>query len=1375
MKDRSTAIALIISTIMIASAFSMVYADGDLNSSSTHVAASSGQSSVLNANNMSIQTGHVSASKLKSDNLATQISPDIINPNNNVKYLSQQYSRLSVNQHLYPVYFNQTGLPIGEPWNITINGDSVQTFNISYLKYLPGGKYNYSISKSGNFYPSVGEGTFTLNSSGVEVQVYFQSSLSIKNTLVMYNNSFVSGVYYPNKTNHEFYKPYAAVFNPFNGFYYVANLEKASVSIINENGQIYKNVKVGSEPISLTYNPSNGEVYVANFGSSTVSVIDLNLSVSENLTIINSPSNVLFDPFSGNLFVSNHSEVVGILSPNGTIRHIHFNSGVGQLVLDSNNGNVFVKTSIYSNYNNTIKPYFTNIYYVNSNGAIINSFNVSSNQVPYFIAFDSAENTLYTVTPYASNNQLTEVNSAGNILESWNLNYSPFDIFYDKYSGNIFILGYNNENTVISTYSGGMNLMGSMYVEGEIQDIAFQNKGEILPDSYVDAVYYASPVTLTREVSITEKGLKTGTLWGFNYSGHEFLTRSSVINFTSFFSPISIQFLNETGYVLNNNLTIPYGTNSFLYSIQYHRTYPVTIFEKGLPKGTKWNATIGGIAYSSSNVKIVVNLTNGTYSLEVQKWENYYPDPSNITLNINGSGLNLSLLFSTFKYSVNFNEKGLPLGSIWYLNLSNGDHFVSHNSTISLLLPNNTYFYSISSINHVYRPVAYTGSFTVNGSELKLAVNFIVVTYRVNFTETGLPAGVPWYIEINDSGNYVNINSSGLSINLENGTYSYSVKTTNKSYYPSKPTGIFTIDGLNITLNTVFEELKFNVTVSQSSLPSGSIWYFNLSNGDSMRISGTSASIMLPNGTYYYSASSVNKTFKPSVVQAYLVVNGSPVTINITFKLVVYNVTFSLSNITTNNNWSLYLNNRNVTTSSLPETHVDLSNGSYTYSIDLWNHIYKSTSANFTVDGHNIVVDISIKSMRYTVNVEEAGLPQNSIWYLNLSNGVNLYSQSNIISVLLTNGTYHYDLSSSNSSFHPSFLSGTLVVSGSNLTITVTFKLTLYNVTFEGGSNIKGSWYVNLINGNNSGPISSGSSHVFALSNGTYSYVISTSNGSFVPSLFSGVFTVNGTNVLIHVQFIEVNYTVTFTYNLHRVPWQITIDNESEFSPHGQPITFELPNGTYFYSAFIYSHGMGRHYVPYVNGTVTISGKNVTIDLLFKKLNNIYVKILTPPNTKWILSINGTSYTPSSLPMYIQLPDGNYSSFFNFNLSMPGPSPGPTPGPIPGLGQQVGGPDMASYINRTVDFYLNVSGPMNVFLILSPPPVELSIIIISPQPLPPPPPPPPMPLPSINSNLGLYGMAFPPSPVNHVNNIPGLFQNFMIINPFQREPVGPLS
>ena len=100
--------------------------------------------------------------------------------------------------------------------------------------------------------------------------------------------------------------------------------------------------------------------------------------------------------------------------------------------------------------------------------------------------------------------------------------------------------------------------------------------------------------------------------------------------------------------------------------------------------------------------------------------------------------------------NVTFEEQKLPAGNMWYVNVSSGGSYSSTNGKISFVEINGTYSYVISSGNKLYRPNPFEGSFVPNSSRFPVQVTFILVTYDLTFSETGLTNGTFWSITINN-------------------------------------------------------------------------------------------------------------------------------------------------------------------------------------------------------------------------------------------------------------------------------------------------------------------------------------------------------------------------------------------------------------------------------------------------------------------------------------------------------------------------------------------------------------------------------------------------------------------------------------------------
>ncbi|MGC8614923.1 MAG: PKD domain-containing protein [Thermoprotei archaeon] len=69
--------------------------------------------------------------------------------------------------------------------------------------------------------------------------------------------------------------PEHMVYDPSNGYIYVANTMSDSVSVIDPaSNSVIKNIDVGRLPLYLLYDPSNGYIYVVNYLGGTVSVLN---------------------------------------------------------------------------------------------------------------------------------------------------------------------------------------------------------------------------------------------------------------------------------------------------------------------------------------------------------------------------------------------------------------------------------------------------------------------------------------------------------------------------------------------------------------------------------------------------------------------------------------------------------------------------------------------------------------------------------------------------------------------------------------------------------------------------------------------------------------------------------------------------------------------------------------------------------------------------------------------------------------------------------------------------------------------------------------------------------------------------------------------
>ena len=186
-------------------------------------------------------------------------------------------------------------------------------------------------------------------------------------------------------------------------------------------------------------------------------------------------------------------------------------------------------------------------------------------------------------------------------------------------------------------------------------------------------------------------------------------------------------------------------------------------------------------------------------------------------------------------------ETGLLNGAVWSATF-NGQTKTSESNTISFNIVNatyQTYFYSYSSVSGYVGSGSGTYSFT-GGNGTTYTASYTPI-YKVNFTESGLPAGFTWQIYVN--GTEHNLSSSYFEFAVVNGTaISYAVHNTTY-YYAAIFAGHFTVSG-NTTVNVSFYHYAYLVG---NLLPAGALLMVN---GANATVTNGHFNLTLAGGTY---------------------------------------------------------------------------------------------------------------------------------------------------------------------------------------------------------------------------------------------------------------------------------------------------------------------------------------------------------------------------------------------------------------------------------------------------------------------------------------------------------------------------------------------
>lgn len=405
----------------------------------------------------------------------------------------------------------------------------------------------------------------------------------------------------------------------------------------------------------------------------------------------------------------------------------------------------------------------------------------------------------------------------------------------------------------------------------------------------------------TYKVTFAESGLPNGSTWSVTLAGSTTSSTNPTIAFDKSNGTFAFQVSTPAGYTAApalGNVTVNGSALGEAIAMEVlPPAYPVSFSETGLPLDAGWfvSAFETGAEFPvqvfETGSTIEFTLPNGTYNFYVESLtSNYTAEPGYGTVNVSGHAVERAVVFAPPSgYAVTFTESGLSAGTSWTIQLNSSSE-TSAAPTITFVVPNGTYVFFVTATNYTASPEF--GSVKVAGGPMTQPILFsrAPIRYVVTFTETGLASGATWSATLDSRALGINetIGSSGPGAikfdRIENGTYSFSV---NASGYPAVPSsGTIVVDGRDVTQAIAFgppPRPGLGVTFVEAGLAIGTEWVAFLSNLSNARIGtdSTSVAIPAPNGTYGWSAYALG--YEGSPTTGIVTVNGTFVTVHITF------------------------------------------------------------------------------------------------------------------------------------------------------------------------------------------------------------------------------------------------------------------------------------------------------------------------------------------------------------------------------------------------------------------------------------------------------------------------------------------------------------
>ncbi len=307
----------------------------------------------------------------------------------------------------------------------------------------------------------------------------------------------------------------------------------------------------------------------------------------------------------------------------------------------------------------------------------------------------------------------------------------------------------------------------------------------------------------------------------YNPYGNNTGSTQSSLAFTGNYNG-TYQFIIESpkGYTVNpmsGDFTV-HGANVTI-PVVFSAGLGVSFAEQGLPNGATWNVTLGGVTRSSNGPWIDLGAANGTYTYQIGAVPGFRAAPPSGTVVVNGSSPSLGVQFSPVLYNITFVEQGLPAGTSWTIYI--GPYFCAAvGVSVQCPMPNGTFAFSIAGVpGYVATPSG--GTVTVAGAPLTVTIGFSPPHYQVVFQESGLAPATNWTVTLGP--NASTTSTTSVTFTELNGTFAYSV-TPVPGYTVAPRSGNVTVQGNFVMVFIRFSPIVFRAAFVESGLPSGATW-----------------------------------------------------------------------------------------------------------------------------------------------------------------------------------------------------------------------------------------------------------------------------------------------------------------------------------------------------------------------------------------------------------------------------------------------------------------------------------------------------------------------------------------------------------------------
>ena len=802
--------------------------------------------------------------------------------------------------------------------------------------------------------------------------------------------------------------------------------------------------------------------------------------------------------------------------------------------------------------------------------------NITLGSVPMGIAYDSVDNTIYVGNE--DSNNVSVINASTNkVITSIDIGTRSIGVAYDSANNTIYSVSYYSNN--VSVINASTNkVITSINVGKFPQGITY--------DDATNMIYVTNHDSSNISVinASTNKVIESIGVMGLRPVRMAYNQASNIIYVST-----------DDGIILFINAS----TNSVI----------TTIY---LPSGVYGDWFQGGLAYDSLN-SFLYCTDGGRSSVFVINTSSVAMGIT--TLDMRGFGILCDNTDNTIYVTTCYIS-----GDVSVINASTGAVITT------IHVGGSPYDLAYDTVNN---------ALYVTDTPAGVSVISMSVENAITFTETGLPSGTIWYVNITGQQSFHAPAGLPIIMYLPNGTYTYSVESQNKNFHNDTSGGVqtFTAKSTSTRINSIF----LHWAVHTSSIEVGS--------------SPSSAAYDSLNNTIYVIHHNTNSI---SVINA----SSNKVTANISVGSspdgIVYDSANNTIYVTNSNNVSVINASTNrITTSIGVGTSFCPSSVAYD---SLNNTIYvihpiSNSVSVINASANQVITSIIVGSNPQGITYDSSN---NTIYVANcLSSNVSVINaSSNKITTNVYTGTDPLDAiydSSNNTIYVINWASGNVsVINAATNRITHSISVGEYP-TSAAYDSLNNTIYVVHPNSNIISLINASSNKItMNISVGSDPQGItydSSNNTIYVANLGS-----NNISVISPLQAAvlkEFPVTLIETGLPAGIVWSVKVSGESTISEKaGAPITIDLTNNSYTYPIST----MDKIYHA-DSSTFSVNGTPVRSNIFFmpNKYKLTIMETGLPNGTTWILLFNGRTYniTGSTFTAYVENGTFTYSASMN--------------------------------------------------------------------------------------------------------------------------------